>query len=77
LGINIILASNASANANATFQCATTIPNTVIPTDIVKFESCSSECTKYSGWGGSNGSVLDIGIIVASDLARISLIVTG
>ena len=77
LGINIILASNASANANATFQCAKTIPNTVIPTDIVKFESGSSECTKYSGWGGSNGSVLDIGIIVASDLARISLIVTG
>jgi hypothetical protein len=77
LGINIILASNASANANATFQCAKTIPNTVIPTDIVKFESGSNECTKYSGWGGSNGSVLDIGIIVASDLARISLIVTG
>ena len=77
LGINIILASNASANANATFQCAKTIPNNVVTADVVKFESGSNECTKYSGWGGSNGSVLDIGTIVASDLARINLIVTG
>jgi len=76
LGMNIILASNASANANATFQCAKTIPNDVIPTDVVKFESGSSGCTKYSGWD-VNGGALDIGIIVASDLARISLIVTG
>lgn len=78
LGINIILASNASANANATFQCNKVIPNNVVTADIVKFESgITTECTKYSGWGGSNGSGLDIGTIVASDLARINLIVTG
>jgi hypothetical protein len=77
LGINIIIAANASANANATFQCVKTLSNTVVSTDIVKFESGSSECTKFSGWGGANGSVLDIGTIVASDLARINLIVTG
>jgi hypothetical protein len=54
------------------------ISNTVTPTDIVKFESgTTTECTKYSGWGGANGDPLDIGIIVASDLARINLIVTG
>jgi hypothetical protein len=77
LGINIILAANATAHANATFQCVKTISNTVIPTDVVKFESGSNECTKYSGWGGANGTTLDIGTIVASDLARINLIVTG
>ena len=80
LGINIILASNASANANATFQCNKVIPNNVVTTDVVKFERgilSPSECTKYSGWGGSNGGDLDIGTIVASDLARINLIVTG
>jgi len=78
LGINIVLAANASAHANATFQCVKLIPNTVTPTDIVKFESgITTECTKYSGWGGENGDPLDIGIIVASDLARINLIVSG
>jgi len=78
LGINIVLAANASSHPNATFQCIKLIPNSVIPTDIVKFESgITSECTKYSGWGGANGDPLDIGIIVASDLARINLIVSG
>jgi hypothetical protein len=77
LGINIIIAANASANANATFQCVKTLSNTVVSTDIVKFESGSSECTKFSGWGGADGNVLDIGTIRASDLARINLIVTG
>jgi hypothetical protein len=80
LGINIILASNASANANATFQCAKTIPNDVVTADVVRIESgilTPSVCTKYSGWGASNGADLDIGTIVASDLARINLIVTG
>jgi hypothetical protein len=78
LGINIVLAANATAHPNATFQCVKLIPNSVIPTDIVKFESgITSECTKYSGWGGANGDPLDIGIIVASDLARINLIVSG
>jgi hypothetical protein len=76
LGINVILASNASANANATFQCAKTLSNTVTSTDIVKFEAGSNECTKFSGTWGSSG-VIDIGTIVASDLARINLIVTG
>jgi hypothetical protein len=76
LGINIVLASNATANANATFQCVKTISNSVVPADVVKFESGSNECTKYSGTWGTSG-VLDIGTVVASDLARINLIVTG
>ncbi len=77
-GINITLASNASANANAVFQCTQTLSNTVTSTDIVKFESGNlTYCTKYSGWGGATGNSLDIGTIVASDLARINLIVSG
>jgi hypothetical protein len=78
LGINILLASNASANPNALFQCVQTLSNTVTSTDVVKFESGNlSYCTKYSGWGGATGNPLDIGTIVASDLARINLIVSG
>jgi hypothetical protein len=80
LGINVILASNASANANATFQCNKLVPNNVITTDVVKFERgilSPSECVKFSGWGASDGGDLDIGTLVASDLARINLIVTG
>jgi hypothetical protein len=77
-GINIVLASNASANPNAVFQCIQTLSNTVTVTDTVKFEAGNlSYCTKYSGWGGANGNPLDIGNIIASDLARINLIVSG
>jgi hypothetical protein len=78
LGINILLAADASSNANATFSCIKNLPDPISVSSIVKFEGgITSECTKDSGWGGSDGSPLDIGTIVASDLARINLIVTG
>ncbi len=77
VGVNIIMSSTASP-ANAVFQCIRTLPNPFTAPYGFSFVTGLSEgCTKYSGWGGSNGSNLDIADIDASELRKISLIVSG
>lgn len=76
VGINMVLASNASANANAVFQCTKTLPSNFTAPYTYSFLSGTNDCTKYSGSWGTSG-VLNLGTVVASDLARINLIVSG
>jgi hypothetical protein len=76
VGINMVLASNASAHPNAVFQCTKTLPANFTAPYTYSFVSGGADCTKYSGSWGSSGT-LDLGTVVASDLARINLIVSG
>jgi hypothetical protein len=76
VGINMVLASNASSNPNAVFQCTKTLPANFTAPYTYSFLSGTNDCTKYSGSWGTSG-VLNLGTVVASDLARINLIVSG
>jgi hypothetical protein len=76
VGINMVLAANASSHPNAVFQCTKTLPSNFTAPYTYSFASGGTDCTKYSGTWGSSGS-LDLGTVVASDLARINLIVSG
>jgi hypothetical protein len=82
LQIVIKLASDATSNANAEFECTyAPLPSDRTSPFAVSFikgtlGEGSRKCTKYSGTWGSSGE-LDIGTITASDLAKINLIVTG
>jgi curved DNA-binding protein CbpA len=76
VGINMVLASNATSHPNAVFQCTKTLPSNFTAPYTYSFTSGSTDCTKYSGSWGSSGT-LDLGTVVASDLARINLIVSG
>lgn len=84
VGVNIIMSSTAIP-ANAIFQCIGRLPNSLSVNDIFSFTSSANAfttgvnlgCTKYSGWGADNGTVLNIETIDASKLERISLIVSG
>lgn len=76
VGINMVLASNASSHPNAVFQCTKTLPSNFTAPYTYSFTSGSTDCTKYSGSWGNSGT-LDLANVVASDLARINLIVSG
>jgi hypothetical protein len=76
VGINMVLASNASVHPNAVFQCIATLPANFTAPYTHSFVSGGTGCTKYSGSWGSSGD-LDLGDVVASDLAKINLIVSG
>lgn len=79
LQINVKLAADAVSNANAEFECTfTTLPSNLTPPFSVAFSRLDSptKCRKTAGSWGTSGD-LDLGSIVASDLARIALIVSG
>ena len=71
VGINVTLASE------AIFECLATLPNNFTAPYTHSFLSLSSgsECRKVSGWEDTNA--LDLGTVVASDLEKIYLIVSG
>jgi len=76
--INIKLASDATSNANAEFECTySPLPSNLTAPFAVSFNRGTPyKCrTSFGTWGV--GTDLDLGTIVASDLAKINLIVTG
>jgi hypothetical protein len=77
VGINVTLASDAQPFAEAIFECLATLPSNFTAPYTHSFLSLSSgsQCQKVSGWGDTNA--LDLGTVVASDLEKIYLIVSG
>ena len=62
---------NIELTSGENVECTRVIPETVVPTNVVKLDRNSSSCTRQ------NGDSLNLETLLASELARVYLVVSN